>query len=317
MMRFFTAGLCALALTVPSNNGMAAAPLARQQAPGYYRLQLGAFEVTALSDGTRPLNAHMLVNLGPAEIDQALARRRQSSPVETSFNGFLVNTGGKLLLVDSGAGEFWGARLGQLENALRAAGYTPEQVDEVYLTHMHTDHVGGLLKAGAARFPNAVVRASQAEADYWLSAANLERAAPDDRGSFRNAVAALAPYVAARRFLPFAAGAMLAPGVRALPSAGHTAGHSAYLVESQGQRLLLWGDTLHVAAVQFDYPDATMRFDFDRAAAVAARRLGYATAAREGYLVAGAHLPFPGLGYTGGDASAGYSWIPLNYSRAD
>src|SRR5471032_2069763 len=181
---------------------------------------------------------------------------------------------------------------------------------------MHTDHVGGLMDGERRRFPNAVVRASQQEADYWLNPLHLDRAAADGKGSFRNAMASINPYVAVHRFQPFDGNAGLAPGIRAIASAGHTAGHTSYLIESRGQRLLVWGDMLHVEALQFSMPQATMRFDFDREAAVATRRQAYAAAARDGDLIAGAHLPFPGLGQVRA-TDGGYRWIAVNSPRAD
>lgn len=301
--------LCAVTTTAAPDDGQASAP-------AFYRIQLGDFEITALSDGTRALNAHQLANIEPAAIDRALAAAGLASPVPTSFNAFLINTGRRLILIDSGAGSLWGDRLGQLTASLRAAGYGTEQIDEIDLTHMHTDHVGGLMDGARMRFPHAIVRASRQEADYWLTPSHLVRAAEDDKGSFRNAVASIQPYIAAQRFQPFDGDAELSPGIRALASVGHTAGHTSYLIESRGRRLLVWGDTLHVAAVQFAAPQATMRFDFDRDAAVAARRQAYAAAARDGDLIAGAHLPFPGLGHVVAQ-EGGYRWAPLNSSRAD
>lgn len=321
MMRFPIAGFRAAALITTILLTVSAAAAAADEtpqtasAPAYYRLKLGDLDIVALADGTRALNAQQLANIEPAAIDRALASANLSNPVQTSFNVFLVDMGGRRILIDSGAGSLWGAKLGQLTASLRAAGYGPEQIDEIYLTHLHTDHVGGLMDGDRLRFPNAVVRVSRREADYWLSPSHLNRAADDDKGSFRNAMASIYPYALARRFRPFDGDIELAPGIHAIASGGHTAGHTSYLIESCGQRLLVWGDMLHVAAVQFAAPQATMRFDFDRDQAVSTRRQAYADAARAGYLIAGAHLPFPGLGHV--EASAGgYRWIPLNSPRA-
>ena len=321
MMRFPIAGFRAIALITTILLAVSATAATADEAqhtastPAYYRLKLGDLEIVALSDGTRTLNAHQLVNIEPAALDRALAGADQSNPVPTSFNAFLVDTGRRRILIDSGAGSLWGPKLGQLTASLRAAGYGPEQIDEIYFTHLHTDHVGGLMDGDQLRFPNAVVRASQQEADYWLSPAHLNRAADDDKGSFRNAMTSIYPYAAAQHFQTFDGDIELAPGIRAIASGGHTAGHTSYLIESRGQRLLVWGDMLHVAAVQFAAPQATMRFDFDRDLAVATRRQAYAAAARDGYLIAGAHLPFPGLGRVSASAG-GYRWIPVNSPRA-
>jgi glyoxylase-like metal-dependent hydrolase (beta-lactamase superfamily II) len=132
--------------------------MVKSQAPGFYRLMLGDFEVTALSDGTNMLAAAKLLQGDPARIEEALKRNYLGDFVETSHNSFLVNTGTKLVLIDAGAGSLLGPTTGYLLTNLRASGYRPEQVDEIYLTHLHVDHVGGLVAEGERVFPNAVVR---------------------------------------------------------------------------------------------------------------------------------------------------------------
>ena len=296
------------------NAAHAAAPQVKTQAPGYYRVMLGEFEVTALSDGTVALPVDkLLTNTTPGQIDKALKRSFLKPPVETSVNGYLVNTGSKLVLIDTGAAGLFGPTLGNLLANLKAAGYQPEQVDEIYITHMHADHVGGLINDGKLAFPNAVVRADQHDADFWLSAANLEKAPAEMKGFFQGAQASLNPYVAAGKFKPFNGDTELVPGIKAVAAAGHTPGHSTYLVESQGQTLALWGDLMHVAAVQFGNPSVTIQFDTDSKAAAVQRKKAYAEAAKRGYLVGSAHLSFPGLGHLRAEGK-GYEWVPINYS---
>jgi glyoxylase-like metal-dependent hydrolase (beta-lactamase superfamily II) len=292
----------------------AAAPMVKTQAPGYYRMMLGDFEITALSDGTvvLPVN-QLLTNTNKARVDRALARSGLASPLETSVNGYLINTGDKLVLVDAGAAGLFGPTLGKLVDNLKAAGYQPEQVDEIYLTHLHPDHVGGLASRGAMAFPNAVVRADRADADFWLSEANLANAKKDAKPFFEGAHASLQPYVDAQRFRPFEGRTPLAAGITALPRHGHTAGHSTYLVESRGQKLMLWGDLLHVAAVQFDQPAVTIAFDTSNRAAAAQRKRAFADAASNGYLVGAAHVSFPGIGRVR-SSGRGYIWLPVNYA---
>lgn len=313
-MRRVLRSLFAACAFVAAGSALAGAPQVKTQAPGYYRMMLGDFEVTALSDGTVRLPvADLLTNTSKPKVTAALARAKQSSPLETSVNGYLVNTGSKLVLIDAGAGKLFGPTLGNLVTNLRAAGYQPEQVDEIYVTHMHADHVGGLSDGGQTVFANAVVRADQRDADYWLSKANLEAAPKDAKGFFEGAMASINPYVAANRFKPFDGSGELVPGVKALASHGHTKGHTTYVVESKGQKLVLWGDLMHVAAVQFAEPAVTIKFDTDAKPAAAARRKAYADAARGGYWVAAAHLSFPGIGQLRTEAR-GYAFIPANYS---
>ena len=294
--------------------GHAAAPMVKTQAPGFYRMMLGDFEITALSDGTVALPVdQLLTNTNPARVDRALARSGLSSPLETSVNGYLINTGEKLVLIDAGAAALFGPTLGRLAANLKAAGYQPEQVDEIYLTHLHADHVGGLASDGRMAFPNAVVRGDGADADYWLNDTNLSRAKKDDRPAFEAAKASLQPYIEAHRFRPFRGATPLVAGISALPRYGHTPGHATYLVQSRGQSLVLWGDLIHVAAMQFDYPAVTISFDTNARAAAIQRKRAFADAATGNYLVAGAHLAFPGIGRVRA-SGRGYLWLPVNYT---
>ena len=292
----------------------AAAPQVKTQAPGYYRVMLGDFEVTALSDGTVALPVDkLLTHTTAAKSEKALARSFLTAPVDTSVNGYLINTGTKLVLIDSGAAGLFGPTLGNLAANLKAAGYQPEQVVEVYITHMHADHVGGLMNGDKLAFPNATVRADRHDADFWLSQANLDKAPADAKGFFQGAMASLNPYVAAGKFKAFDGDTELVPGIKAVAARGHTPGHSIYKVESKGQTLVLWGDLMHVAAVQFSDPSVTIQFDTDSKNAAIQRKRAYADAAKQGYLVGSAHLSFPGLGHLRAEGK-GYAWVPVNYN---
>ena len=293
----------------------AAAPMATTSGPGYYRMMLGDFEVTALSDGTVDLPVEkLLTNTTPAKVNAALARTFQKTPVELSVNGYLINTGSKLVLIDVGAAKLFGPTLGRLSANLKAAGYQPDQVDEVYITHLHPDHVGGLMDGDKMAFPNATVRADKHDTDFWLSQANLDKAPADSKGFFQGAMASLNPYIKAGKFSAFEGNTDLVPGVKAIAAHGHTAGHSTFAVESKGQKLMLWGDLVHVAAVQFDDPSVTIQFDSDAKAAAAQRKRAYADAAKAGYLVGATHIAFPGLGRVRANGKA-YTWVPVNYTN--
>lgn len=308
----FTAGFAIAALT--SAPVSAAAPLAKTNAPGFYRIMLGDFEVTALNDGTNDMPWDKILKGTPEQTDQILAKSYLKSPLESSFNGFLVNTGSKLVLIDTGAGTFFGATLGKLVANLKASGYQPEQVDEIYITHMHSDHIGGLAADGKAVFPNAVVRADKREGDFWLNEANASKAPEALRGMFQNAKTLLGPYIAAGKYQPFTGDTELVPGIRSVSTIGHTAGHTSYVVESQGQKLVVLGDLIHVAAVQFPDPSMGIMFDSDGKAAEAERKKIFTLAAKDGYILAGEHLPFPGLGHIRPEGK-GYDWIPVNFTQ--
>ena len=308
---------CSTGLTLPLV-AQAAAPQQKTQAPGYYRMMLGDFEVTALNDGTVDLPVDkLLTGVRPGQVLRSLRHAYLGVPLETSVNAYLINTGTKLVLIDTGAATLFGPTLGRLQANLKAAGYSPEQVDEIYITHLHGDHVGGLLADGKAAFPNAVVRLDRREADFWLSAEQMAKAPDAARGGFQGAQMSVKPYQEAGRFMPFdgqaEGGVELVPGVRAMPTYGHTPGHTVYVVESKGHKLVVWGDLMHVAAVQFPDPGVTISFDSDSKAAAPQRKKAYKEAAKQGYYVAVAHVAFPGIGRLRADGR-GYEWFPVNYS---
>ncbi|MET3390323.1 MULTISPECIES: MBL fold metallo-hydrolase [Variovorax] len=317
--RWLRQGMAALAgsLLMLSFSPMAqaAAPQVKTQAPGFYRMMLGDFEVTALFDGTLDLEPKkLLTNTTQEQVGKLLDRGFEKDAVPTSVNGYLINTGSKLVLVDTGAGGLFGPTLGNLQANLKAAGYQPEQVDDVLITHMHGDHVGGLVQDGKLVFPNATIHAGQEDADFWLNKANLEKASAEMKGFFQGAMASLNPYVEAGKFKGMKGGTELAPGIKAVPAHGHTPGHNIYVVESKGQKLVLWGDLMHVAAVQFAQPQVTISFDVDSKPAAVERKKAYADAAKGRYLVGSAHLPFPGLGHVRAEGK-GYVWVPVDYQQ--
>jgi glyoxylase-like metal-dependent hydrolase (beta-lactamase superfamily II) len=317
--RWLRQGMAALAgsLLMLSFSPMAqaAAPQVKTQAPGFYRMMLGDFEVTALFDGTLDLEPKkLLTNTTQEQVGKLLDRGFEKDAVPTSVNGYLINTGSKLVLVDTGAGGLFGPTLGNLQANLKAAGYQPEQVDDVLITHMHGDHVGGLVQDGKLVFPNATIHAGQEDADFWLNKANLEKASAEMKGFFQGAMASLNPYVEAGKFKGMKGGTELAPGIKAVPAHGHTPGHNIYVVESKGQKLVLWGDLMHVAAVQFAQPQVTISFDVDSKPAAMERKKAYADAAKGRYLVGSAHLPFPGLGHVRAEGK-GYVWVPVDYQQ--
>jgi glyoxylase-like metal-dependent hydrolase (beta-lactamase superfamily II) len=298
------------ALLAATTSAFAVAPLVKTPGPGYYRMMLGEFEITVVSDGTVDLPIDQLLKEKPAKIQGALKASFLKAPLETSVNTFLINTGSKLVLVDAGAGQLFGPTLGKLVDNLKAAGYQPEQVDEIYITHLHPDHVGGL-GSGTAVFPNATLRFDQHDADYWLSADNANAAPEDKKPYFAGAQAAVAGYKG--KVSTFSGDTDLVPGIKASSGYGHTPGHTTYVIESQGQKLVLVGDLIHAAFLQFDDPTVTIAFDSDAKAAYKARKAAFDAAASGGYLIGAAHLPFPSLGHLRGNGK-GYRFYPVNYT---
>lgn len=300
------------ALSASPSPASARAPLAGRQVPGVQRRRVGAFEVTALLDGHLDLDPALFPKAGPDAAKLLDAAFRPAGPIRTPVNAYAINTGERLILVDAGTGRGYAPTLGGLPDALAAAGIDPAQVDTVLATHLHVDHVGGLVRDGRAVFPDAELLIPQAEAEFWLDPAALSRAPAAMQPFFRLAQDACAPYAArTRRFGP--GEARIAPGIEAVAEPGHTPGHTGYVVSDGGERLWLWGDVVHAAALQFPRPELGISFDVDGDAAAATRRRAFDRAASERTLVAGAHLPFPGFGHVERDGAGRYAFVPAPF----
>ncbi|OWW20159.1 MBL fold metallo-hydrolase [Noviherbaspirillum denitrificans] len=310
------AGTTALVSFLPHTAFADAPAKVASQVPGYYRMNLGDVEVTALYDGYVMLDPKILNGASAKDIQGLLARTfaASTSGMQTAVNAYLVNTGKNLILVDAGAAKCFGPTLGVIGDNIRAAGYKPEQVDTVLLTHLHGDHVCGIATAdGKAAFPNATVHVSKDEAAFWLNKETAAKAPKEMQAFFKVAEDAVAPYKAAGKLKEFKSGDTLLPGIVSVPSPGHTPGHAGYLVTSGQEQLLVWGDIVHNHAVQFARPAVAIDFDTDKKQAIATRRKLFADVAKKKLWVAGAHLPFPGLGHVRAEGK-GYAWVPVEYA---
>ncbi|MGN6481483.1 MBL fold metallo-hydrolase [Luteibacter sp.] len=278
---------------------------------GFFKLAVGNVKVVALSDGSFTLPASgLMVESRKGEVRDALAKAHLGDGVPTSVNAFLVDTGDKRILIDTGSGAFLGTTLGQVNAHLTAAGYRADQIDEVLLTHLHADHVGGLIDHGRMVYPNATVRVDERERAFWENRANAGRVDGSVAATFDAVATALKPYEEAGHVKDFHTGDTVGPGITAIDEPGHTAGHTGFRVESNGKVLMVWGDLVHLAAAQLPDPKVTIRFDSTPAAAVGSRLKALDAASKTGELVAGAHLQFPGIGTVGKDG-AGYTWSPV------
>ncbi len=303
-------------LAVASTFAIAEAPQQKVQVPGYYRLMLGNLEVTALYDGPIDIDEKLLKSIAKRDIQRLLARQFLKGPkVQTAVNAYLVNTGSKLVLVDAGAAKLFGPELGNIVNNLKAAGYTPEQVDTVLITHLHGDHVNGLVTPEGQRvFGNAEVWSAKADNDFWLSEEIAAQAPKDFQPFFKMSRDAAAPYLAAGKWKTFDSDRELLAGVSSVDTHGHTPGHVSYMLQSGDQRLLILGDLVHNHAVQFARPEVAIEFDNDPKQAVAARKRIFFMAAKEKLMVAGMHLPFPGIGHVRKESAGGYAWVPAEFA---
>ncbi len=301
--------LLAMAALAAPFAAQAAAPMVKTQAPGFYRLMVGDLEVTALLDANDPWPEavdELFPRLSAEQKASLRQRTRAQASNDFSTIAFLVNTGKKLILIDAGGrGSMPG--YGQLFDNLKAAGYAPEQVDDIYLTHMHPDHVFGLAEGERRLFANAVVHADAHELPQW------QAAAAKGNKTATAIVAKLAPYIAAQRFQSFEGDTRFSPELTAVASHGHTEGHSFYVIESRGQRLRFWGDFVVNDKLQFEMPELEPPGEKDAAQGIAQRRREYAQASRSDELIAGAHFSFPGIGRVRA-LGPNYIWVPIDYA---
>ncbi|WLS05180.1 MBL fold metallo-hydrolase [Shinella oryzae] len=292
-----------------------AAAFSKIENSGFYRFKLGDLEITALSDGTLPLPlAKIYRNKAESELQKQLDANFLGTEPHVSINAFLINDGQRLVLVDAGTGTLFGPIAGKLISHLSNAGYQPSQIDAVVLTHIHADHTGGLTIEGKRQYPNADVHIAEREYDFWINRLTNVAHTPELEKDFASAKAALAPYISADRVRLFKDNAPPIPGFGSILRPGHTPGHSSIVVSSKGERLVIWGDIIHGDYIQFDDPDVYVTFDVDGREAVKTRAVALEEAAQQKYLVAGAHIPFPGIGHVVRDETM-FGFIPLNYSE--
>ncbi len=291
----------------------AKAPLATAQAPSYYRFKVGTLEVTAVTDGMLELPLALFPAAEPAQAKTLFEKAHRPEKAPTAVNTYVVNTGDKLILVDTGYGSMAGPAAGYLQDNLKAAGFNPAEIDVVYLTHMHPDHVGGLLdQQGKPVFGNADILVNEKEHAFWTDEGITTKAPAESQKFFRIAQAAVKPYE--KKLHLYKDGEEVAPGLTAAVAAGHTPGHSMLTLSSGNQTAVIWGDIVHVAALQFPRPEWAIAFDSDQAQAIETRKKVFDKFATDGTLIAGMHLDFPGIGYVAREPQ-GYSlqramWTP-------
>jgi glyoxylase-like metal-dependent hydrolase (beta-lactamase superfamily II) len=291
------------------------APFAGVQASSVYRHKVGAFEITVLSDGNLALEA-TLFSGDQARAEQLLeAAFLPKVGIPTAVNEWLINTGEKLILIDTGASNVFLPTLGRLPRNLVAAGVDPNAVDAVVITHMHPDHVPGLLAAdGTMMFKNAIVHIDGDEYAFWTSDQIRDKAPDAVRPFFDLAKRAIKSYADAGKVEMHRDGTMFAAGIAAVAAPGHTVGHTMVRISSEGSELLIWGDIVHNAALQFPEADRSIAFDHDPTMAIANRKKVFDMVANDRLLFAGSHLPFPGLGHAAKTLS-GYTYVPLPYAE--
>lgn len=289
-------------------------PIVQQQAPAYYRMMLGDWQVTAVSDGTVkvPLDK-LLTNISPDDLKRAMSKDALTPLAETSINAFVINTGSKIILVDTGAGSLMGDAGGHLLENLKNAGFPPESINIVLLTHIHGDHSGGVEYKGKPAFPNATVYVDQKDVDWWLNPKNINKVEDSQKHTFAESEKTMRPVINAGKLKTFHAPTVIIPGIQAIPAPGHTPGSVIYKITNHSQSMMLWGDIIHAKAVQMPDPDVAIHFDVDQQQAVKTRESVLKMISESGDWVAAAHISFPGIGHVQKEGN-GYRWIPINYS---
>ncbi|WP_138468537.1 MBL fold metallo-hydrolase [Poseidonocella sp. HB161398] len=292
-----TAAAAPLAAAMPRMSMAAAEMMGATTPPQFFRFKLGSYEVVTLLGGTTTRdNAHAIFGTDVPEDEFAAVSDAHFIPADRAqffFTPMLVNTGSELVLFDTGL-----APEG-VTGALEAAGYSADMVDRVVLTHMHGDHIGGLMSGDDATFANAAHVAGAVEDNHWSASGN------------EGYEAKVRPLREQFSFVD--PGASVAPGITAVEAYGHTPGHMAYMVESDGEQMMLFADTANHYVWSLGYPDWEVRFDMDKAQAAATRRKILGMIAADRIPAIGYHMPFPALGHVAPRGEGGFSWVPASY----
>ena len=313
MFKLSAASLTALAAPqLLVRAAQAEVPMSATMPAAYKRFTLGDFEITVLSDGHRVVpGPQKIFGINKTQDEVEALLQSNYLPVDKmqfTFAPTLVNTGTDLVLFDTGNGE--GGReggVGQTLNNLKASGYTPEQVSVVVLTHLHGDHIGGLMEGDAPAFPNARYVTGQIEYDFWSSE---DRIGTGAENGHKGVVAKVVPLAEKMTFI--GDGDSVVSGITSMAAFGHTPGHMIYAIESGGRKLVLTADSANHFVLSLQRPDWEVTFDTDKEMAAATRKAVFDMIATDRLAFIGYHMPFPSVGYVEA-ASEGYRFIPETY----
>ncbi len=294
----------------------AAAPPAGKQAPGFYRYRVGDYELTQIVDGsfTVPSLDGFVTNANKAAVNAALeAAYLPKDQLTIIFNPIVVNAGSKLVLIDTGYGAVGPKTAGQLQANMAAAGLDPKAIDVVVISHLHPDHINGLVGAdGGLAFPNAEIKMPAPEVAYWMDDRNMSRAPAGQLADFFKNVRRVMGVVSGK-VTKYEWDKEVAPGVTAIATVGHTPGHTSFVIGSGSGRLLVQSDVTNHPALFVRNPGWSAVFDIDGPKAIETRRKFYDMAVAEKALIAGFHYPFPSLGHVEKDGT-GYRLVPIAWN---
>lgn len=309
------AGLAASLVAAPAFAQPAGVPPQRgANPPRFHRLKVGDTEVTTLLDGAMGGTNEGIPRFFPDSRPEEIAPlRARAFAIEQGLHqpvgAYVLNTGRNLAMVDCGGHSSFIPTTGQTLDALRASGYTPEQVDTVILTHIHPEHALGLSYDGVTRnFPNAEVIVTQIDHAFWTDPA-MESRVPQGQRFIEAARRAIRPYAGRIRTVEMREGLEVIPGVFMSPAPGHTPGHVSFRVTSQNQSMLIWGDIAHQMVIQLARPQWRVGVDVDSAMGVESRVKTLTMLAGEGLLMGGVHVPWPGFGRIIRDGE-GFLYVP-------
>jgi len=312
------AGATAIAATgaiiTTSGPSFAKVPMSGAGMTAFRRVKLGNFEVTTVFDGFANV-PRVFPIFGQNQSEDKVAAHMQANylpgnAMQIGFTPVVVNTGSELILFDAGNGTGRGETRGHILKSLAAAGFSANQIDVVVVTHYHPDHIGGLISDGKPTFPNARYVTGEAENNFWTSKAVTESSDKKMQGRSKLVQAKVVPL--AEKFTYLKPGKDVVTGITAIDCFGHTPGHMAYNIESNGKRILLWADACNHYVASLQKPEWHVVFDMDKDKAIASRRKILDMAAADKVPATGYHMPFPAIGFVEkvGDA---HRWIPMSY----
>jgi glyoxylase-like metal-dependent hydrolase (beta-lactamase superfamily II) len=289
----------------------------QKQFPGFWRMKLGNTIVTAIYDGYVEADMTIFKNIPEARIRSLLSQNFiNPEKFKIEVNAYVIDNGAEQVLIDAGAGHFMGPTLGQIPANLVAAGYRPDEIDAVLLTHLHVDHGPGLVDAqGNPRYKNATIYSARKGTDYWWSKEAAKNAEGFLEFSFAVVKKISTPYRDAGKWKSFKDGDQLPGGITAHILPGHAPGHAGFELISGNETLLIIGDVIHCSALQFANPEISIVWDANQTEAVKTRIALFKDVAERKIWVAGMHIPFPGIGKLSTMETGGYQWVPLTYSE--
>ncbi len=269
---------------------------------GATQQKVGNIQVTALTDGTGQFGYTQFPSTDPALIDKLVADAGHKA-ILTNFNVFLIRSGGQLILVDTGCRELFGPTAGKLPQELAREGISPDQIDKIFLTHLHPDHIAGAItQAGAAVFENAELVVAEAERAFWSDAGNFAAAGPDAQKFQQLAMSVLAAY--AGHLTTFDGETDIGGGLITLPLPGHTAGHAGLRISDGAAQMVIAGDIVHAQTLQLARPEIAVVYDSDADRAAKSRAAMLDMLAQDNIVFSGGHFQYPAIGrvsrYQGG-----------------